>query len=393
MGDRAMKILMVTRETQKDKRYGLGRSLEPLIAEFRRRGFMVNYICQDNLGTRALLWQRKLHRLFASVFSRYTTNTDFAALSYGVLERLNMGRVAAKLAARHKHTHIHCHDPIIAAGFSFFSRFYPGHKMRWGVTEHGFGCYAQAIHEDGIRLSSRAMRCMRYWEARTLCSADWVVSPTRSAIEQVAHDLDISPIPATWHHIYHARPTINRYGYDEARQLLNWKNDVFYVLGVGRIAPVKQFPMLIKACAGLTKQSSYQLVILGEGDHDTLREMGKQLGLVREILFTTTEDIGLYLSAADLYVSTSASESFGLANLEAMVAGITLICTAVGGVPEIVGDGAILVPPVPEALTTAIQHLMEDGELRKTIAQNGRKRAEAWTDIEEIANQYETIYR
>ena len=354
---------------------------------------MVDYICQDNLGPRALLWQRKIHRLISSMFSRYATNTHFTALSYGVLERLNMGRVAAKFATKHKHSHIHCHDPIIAAGFSFFSRFYPRHKMRWGVTEHGFGCYAQAIHEDGIQLGSRAMHWMRYWEAHTLVSADWVVSPTRSAIEQVAYELDISPMPATWQHIYHARPTINRYGYEEARHLLNWQKDVFYVLGVGRIAPVKQFPMLIKACASLKKQGRVQLVILGEGDHGNLRDLGNRLGLVREILFTTTEDIGLYLSAADLYVSTSASESFGLANLEAMTAGVAMVCTAVGGVPEVVGNSAILVPPELDAVTNAIQLLLDDRKLRKTIAQNARIRAQAWPDIMEIANKYETIYR
>jgi glycosyltransferase involved in cell wall biosynthesis len=200
-------------------------------------------------------------------------------------------------------------------------------------------------------------------------------------------------MPATWQHIYHARPTINRYGYEEARHLLNWQKDVFYVLGVGRIAPVKQFPMLIKACASLKKQGRVQLVILGEGDHGNLRDLGNRLGLVREILFTTTEDIGLYLSAADLYVSTSASESFGLANLEAMTVGVAMVCTAVGGVPEVVGNSAILVPPELDAVTNAIQLLLDDRKLRKTIAQNARIRAQAWPDIMEIANKYETIYR
>ncbi len=92
-------------------------------------------------------------------------------------------------------------------------------------------------------------------------------------------------------------------------------------------------------------------------------------------------------------MSASASESFGLANLEAMTAGVAMVCTAVGGVPEVVGNGALLVPPELDALTNAIQHLLDDGELRKSIAQHGRIRAEAWPDIVEIANKYEKIYR
>ncbi len=304
-----------------------------------------------------------------------------------------MGRLAAKIAAKHGHTHVHCHDPIIAAGFSFFSRFQPRLNARWGITEHGFGCYTDAINADGVRLGLRTIRWMRRWEARTLLAASWVISPTHSAMKRVALDLNIAHIPATWQPIYHARPMLNRYSREESRRLLGWQDDVFYVLGIGRIAPVKQFSMLIEACARLKNQTYVQLVILGEGEYGSLLTMGKQLGLARDVMFVTTDDVGLYLHAADLYMSTSASESFGLANLEAMSAGLAAICTAVGGVPEVVGDGAFLVPPEPEALTNAIQRLLDDEGLRKIIAQKGLARAAAWPDIVEIANDYEKIYQ
>ncbi|MGJ0492389.1 glycosyltransferase [Methylobacter sp.] len=388
-----MKILMVTRETQADRRYGLGRSLAPLVDEFQRRNIVIDYACQDDLGVRARAWQRKLHHLLSGLFAGLSADTDFPILIYVVLERLNMGRLAARVAAKHGHTHVHCHDPIIAAGFSFFSRFHPGLKARWGVTEHGFGCYTDAIHADGVRMGARAVHWMRRWEVRTLLAASWVVSPTRSAMEQVALGLDIASIPATWRHIYHARPALNRYSREEARRRLGWQDDVLYVLGVGRIAPVKQFPMLIEACARLKKQADIQLVILGEGDYSSLQTLGKQKGLGRDILFASTDDVGLYLCAADLYVSTSASESFGLANLEAMAAGLAVLCTAVGGVPEVVGDGALLIPPETEALTNAMRRLLDNGALRQSIAQKGQARAEAWPDIVEIANNYEKIYQ
>jgi glycosyltransferase involved in cell wall biosynthesis len=212
-------------------------------------------------------------------------------------------------------------------------------------------------------------------------------------LEQVALGLKVAPIPITWRHIYHARPLLNRYSREEARRRLGWQDDVLYVLAVGRIAPVKQFPMLIEACARLEKQDDVQLVILGEGEHGNLLALGVQLGLAKNILFATTNDVGLYLYAADLYVSTSASESFGLANLEAMAAGLAVLCTAVGGVPEVVGEGAQLVKPEPKALADAMQRLLRDESLRRSIAQKGLARAEAWPDIEEIANCYEKIYQ
>ena len=388
-----MKILMVTRETLSDRRYGLGRSLAPLVEELHRRGIHADYLCQADLGQRALLWQHRLQRLLSSLPHIINTRTNFSTLFQVLLERFNMGRLAAKLAANQRYTHVHCHDPIIAAGFRFFSRFRPGCRTVWGVTEHGFGCYAQAIHEDGVRLGRHVMRVMRNWEASTLIAAAWVIAPTRSGIAQIAHDLGISLIPTNWHHLVHARPLLNHYGKQEARNRLGWNDDAVYVLAVGRIAPVKQFPLLIEACARLKIKKGLQLVILGEGNHDDLQERARQLGFPRKIMFTTTEDIGLYLCATDLYVSASASESFGLANLEALTAGTTAICTAVGGVPEVVGDGAILIESNPDALTEAMQRMLNDKELREAIAQKGQTRAKAWPDIIEITNTYETIYR
>jgi len=115
--------------------------------------------------------------------------------------------------------------------------------------------------------------------------------------------------------------------------------------------------------------------------------------LAREIQFAVTADIGLYLSAADLYVSASASESFGLANLEALAAGIAAVCTAVGGVPEVVGGGAFLVKSDVKSLMEGMQHMLNDAALRESIARKGKTRADAWPDITAIANRYEIIYR
>jgi len=115
-----MRILMVTRETFADKRYGLGQSLAPLITEFKRRGVDADYICQADLSARALLWQDKLQRLAHRLFGKLRSRTDFGTLFCVFLERFNMGRLAAKACSKQHYTHVHCHDPIIAAGYRFF---------------------------------------------------------------------------------------------------------------------------------------------------------------------------------------------------------------------------------------------------------------------------------
>lgn len=388
-----MKLLMVSLDTQESNLYGVKRSLAPLVDELRRRGIEVDYVNWENVRPQTLLRGSRSHRILSSLLARWHIKISFLTLIHLVLEHLNTGRIAAKTAAKRKYTHVHCHNPIIAAGFHFFSKFYPGNKPKWGITEHGFGCYSNTLFDEGVRIGARTMRWLRKWEAKTLLSASWVIAPTRTAMIRLASDINISPTPVGWQYIYHAQPDIKRYGRKEARQKLNWNDDVFYVLGVGRIKPIKQFPLLIQACAGLIDKNNVQIVIVGEGDYKELLEMGKRLGLVRDIIFLTTKDIGLYMSAADLYVSTSASESFGFANLEALTAGIASVCMDSGGVPEVVGNGAILVRPERDLITNAIQNLMDDSDLRQRIARNGRARAEAWPNIVDIANKYETLYR
>lgn len=388
-----MQLLMVTRETQADKRYGLGQSLAPLIAEFKRRGIDVDYICQADLGARASLWQSKLQRLACSLFGKLNGQTDFATLLYVLIERFNMGRLAAKACSIKHYTHVHCHDPIIAAGYRFFSLFLSSPKARWGLTEHGFGSYSHAIYADGVRLGPRILPLLCNWEAHTLAQADWVIVPSHSAVAQLAKDLGCESTPSDWHVIYHARPDINCYRKQEARRQLNWQDGIFYILSVGRIAPVKQFPLLIEAAAKTANSASIQLVILGEGDHEPLQRLGEQFKLARNIEFTGTDDVGLYLSAADLYVSTSASESFGLANLEAMAAGTPVLCMAAGAVPEIVAAGGVLVDVNPDAITAELQRLIIDQDARQTIAERGQQRAQSWPDIKNIADQYEKIYQ
>lgn len=389
-----MHILMITRETAAERRYGIGRSLGPLTDELTRRGITVDYICQSDLGRRAGAMMLSLYRRLSASRLRDKGTTDWPTLAYILIERMNMGRLAAKLAAQRHATHVHCHDPIIAAGFRLFSLFRPGARSaRWGITEHGFGCYMNAIYEDGIRIGPTAMRLLRRWEAAILRAADWVVAPTHSALQRIADDLDVAPLPSHWHTIYHARPAINRYPKTEARTRLGWEHERLYVLAIGRIAPVKQFPMLVEACSRSAHAEHLQLFILGEGDWTGLQTLGRELGLRRDIGFATTDDVGLYLSAADVYVSTSTSESFGLANLEALTAGIASICTAVGGVPEVVDNGAMLIPPTLDNLTESLHSLLDDAALRQTVAVKGQARADAWPTLSEIADHYEALYR
>jgi glycosyltransferase involved in cell wall biosynthesis len=386
-------VLMVTRENLADRRYGLGKSLLPVAQALELRGHVVSYLCQADMGEKAKRFLHNFNARLAPWIRRLPEGEQLVTLVWGILERFNMGRLAAKVAARDGYGLVHCHDPLIAWGFRLFRHFSSAHACRWGVTEHGFGCYAYAIHEDGVRLGGRLMRWMRKREANTLRAAAWVIAPTQASLNQLARDLCVYPVPLNWQAVSHPRPQLNLYSRNESRRELGWGDEVFYVLGIGRIAPLKQFPMLIEACSRLIRRDSVQLVLLGDGDYDALQTVAVEMGLVRPVIFAVTDDVGLYLSAADVYASTSATESFGMANLEALLAGTPSVCTAVGGVPEVVGDAAWLVPAELGALVGALQTLREDDRLRAALGERGRRRGEAWPDVENISMRYEQIYR
>ena len=88
-----------------------------------------------------------------------------------------------------------------------------------------------------------------------------------------------------------------------------------------------------------------------------------------------------FLAGLDVFCLPSRAEGLPLALLEAMMAGLPCLTTAVGGVPAAVGDAALVVPPGDvDALTKALRRLLGDSRLRAELA--GRARALAVRDFD-----------
>lgn len=388
-------MLVVTREQGSDKRYGLRKSLTPVLEQLENQGVQYRFLSQDDLSHR----NKKILIIVAQVSSwmvRLLPGPDarncLKILLVGVIERLNMGRLATKVAKTNSVTHIHCHDPIIAAGVFLFSF---GRHPIVVVTQHGFGSYAQAIHEDGVPMPVSIMRPMRRWEGRILRRCHRVITPTKLGRRQLARDLGEYPLPGHWSVIPHPSPSLNLSPQFEARSELRLDQDAFYILAVGRIVPLKDFDTLIEACGDINQVKNWKLVILGDGNRETLLQTAVDRGLQKDsLIITATDDIGLWYSAADIYVSTSLTESFGMANHEAVCSGLPSILTAVAAVPEVSGNSSYLIPASnPQVLTNAIEDLMHDEKLRDRLTQRGRQLGESWPTTREIADQYLTCYQ
>jgi len=241
-----VRILQVTRETGTDRRYGIGRSLSPAIRALVEMGHEVRYLTQDDQTPRSSRlqheWTDRLGR-----WTRRLWGPAPAVLVAVWLERLNMGRLAAKLAHQIRADVVHMHDPLIAWGFRLARVRYRSGALRWGLSQHGFGAYSDAIGEEGVPYTPALLRWQRRMETRILEAADFVICPTQSGCRQLARDLAL-PAPAPhWHVVPHAQPVLDLPGREDARRALGWKEETFHVLAIGRLNTVKRFDRLVRA--------------------------------------------------------------------------------------------------------------------------------------------------
>ncbi|MFE0582735.1 MULTISPECIES: glycosyltransferase family 4 protein [unclassified Streptomyces] len=135
------------------------------------------------------------------------------------------------------------------------------------------------------------------------------------------------------------------------------------------------------------------LVIAGEGPLRT--ELARRIeaeGLPVRLL-GRRRDAAHLLAAADLAVLPSRWEARALPAQEALRAGVPLVATAVGGVPELVGEGAVLVPPGEAgALASAVTGLLADPARRADLAAAGRVQAATWPSEDDTVAQILSVY-
>jgi glycosyltransferase involved in cell wall biosynthesis len=181
-----------------------------------------------------------------------------------------------------------------------------------------------------------------------------------------------------------------------ARRLLGIGADDIVLGWVGRMSREKGADVLIEALA-LVPDRSVRVSMIGDGpDRAMLEARARSLGIAERITWHgIVPEARRVFAAFDAFVLSSRTEGTPIVLFEAMAAGVPIVATAVGGVPDVVGvDEALLVPADdPRALAEGIGAVQRDAAAAARRVAAARIRLEQDFGVQPWLERYEQIYR
>jgi glycosyltransferase involved in cell wall biosynthesis len=164
---------------------------------------------------------------------------------------------------------------------------------------------------------------------------------------------------------------------------------------LGRLEPVKGLDVLLQACERLSRPAT--LVIAGDGsERRRIEQECANCGHVRLLPPVAFHDVPAFLRALDVVVLPSVTipplhrEQFGRVLVEAMAAGVPVVGSDSGGIPETIGDAGLVVPERDvDALAGAIDRVLHDHALRESLVARGQQRVRgrfAWPVVAELTS-------
>lgn len=240
----------------------------------------------------------------------------------------------------------------------------------------------------GSGVEARGGRLLQRVAAR---GSDLVLAASGDLLEQAlrlgAREAVLAPVAAPALPV----PTVPR---DDRRAELGLAPQDALVLTVTRLAPQKNLDLLLDVAARTRDREDVAYALVGAGPlHDTLAARVAAEDL-RVTLLGPTDDVASWLRAADLMLLPSRWEARALVAQEALLSGLPLVATRVGGLPELVGDAAVLVDPDDaEAAARAVRALADDPAARRALADAGLRQAAGWPDEDDVANDLASHYR
>ncbi|MGI8864988.1 MAG: glycosyltransferase family 4 protein [Solirubrobacteraceae bacterium] len=246
------------------------------------------------------------------------------------------------------------------------------HEASWGIPALREFLDDDFVH--GIEASTR----------EAVAAADDVITPSRAAADQViaAYPIASDRVHAIAHGVDHA---LFHPGLSGGRERVGAP----YILTVATLHPRKNLAAVREAAAALARAGlPHVLVIVGNPAPDTRaaqfeREATAPLpdhpGRIVHLHSLAPSQLAAVMGGAELFCLPSYFEGFGLPALEAMAAGTPVIVSDRGALPEVVGNGGLVVAPDPPAVSEAVQQVLREPELAEQMRGAAVRRASAFS--------------
>jgi glycosyltransferase involved in cell wall biosynthesis len=199
----------------------------------------------------------------------------------------------------------------------------------------------------------------------------------------------IHVVPNAW------APQASGAGRAEARQALGAREDRCLIGWVGRFGREKGPDVLVRTMA-LLEDTNLVAAMVGDGpERSGCRALAARLGLDERIAWPgAVPDAGRLFAAFDVFVLSSRTEGTPIVLFEAIAAGVPVVASRVGGVPDVVGDHEALLVPAddPAALAAALRAVVADPDAARTRADAARRRLAGSFALDPWLDRYESVY-
>ena len=174
-------------------------------------------------------------------------------------------------------------------------------------------------------------------------------------------------------------------------------DDQLVITHISNFRPLKRIIDILKTFKIISQQLNVKLLMVGDGpEKERAMRYCRANEMEENVLFLgKSNQIEEILCFSDLFLLPSEQESFGLAALEAMVHGVPVVCSDVGGLPEVIEDGfsGFLCPLGDvDAMAEKAIHILEDDERHKQFKQQAYESSKRF-NIEKVISHYESLYK
>ncbi len=292
-----------------------------------------------------------------------TRHAGLKGLSYALFYFMEAGILADRMR-RDKLTHLHNHFGDSSCTVAMLAAELGGFTFSFSL--HGPGIFFEPHH---WRLDEKLRRALFVSNISNFCRSQAMIFCPPERWDRL-HIIHCGVDPKLFNPVTHS---------GQGTRLLT----------VGRLASVKGMPVLLDAVKSLLpNHPNLTLTVVGDGpERQDFERRAAQLGLNNNVHFVgyqSQSQVRERLSETDLFVLPSFAEGVPVVLMEAMAAGVPAVTTRIAGIPELVEDGQSgrLVPPGnAEALTHAIDDLLNHPDTRNAFGQAGRRKVEAEFNI------------